>query len=132
MFAELSFARPDEGEPRIGYAISAALLGDEQRAITVMRTALEIEPESLASVPIDAPLLDLYRVLLDRYTERARDAGRDPDGLLMAAVLRYLLGDTAAAFFASDAAIRSGDESIGAANLKSFSPAWQWYRTARS
>ncbi|MDY7109821.1 MAG: hypothetical protein SYC29_14405 [Planctomycetota bacterium] len=118
MFSDLVYALPYEGEARIGYALASGLLYRDSAAVSAMRRAMRDEPSALRAVPRDASLRQRLRSLLDFYADRARRDFGDLDALFMVAALRYLLDEPSVAYFAADAAIRSGDEDTATRNLK--------------
>ncbi len=118
MFSDLVYALPYEAEARIGHAISAGLLNLNTAAVADMRRAVRDRPEALGEVPKDAPIREQIYRLLDRYSKRVRQNFGDTDGLFMVAALRFMLDDPSAAYFAVDAAIRSGDRDDSAWYLK--------------
>ena len=118
MFSDLVYALPYEAEARIGHAISAGLLNLNTAAVADMRRAVRGRPEALGEVPKDTPLREQIYRLLDRYSNRVREDFGDTDGLFMVAALRFMLDDPSAAYFAVDAAIRSGDRDDSAWYLK--------------
>jgi hypothetical protein len=118
MFSDLVYALPYEGEARIGYALASGLLYRDSAAVSAMRRALRDEPSALRGVPQDPVLREHFRSLLEFYADRARRNFGDLDALFMVAALRYLLDEPSVAYFAADAAIRSGDDDQATANLK--------------
>jgi hypothetical protein len=118
MFGDLVYALPYEGEARIGYAIASGLLYRDDAAVSAMRRAMRDEPSALRAVPRDSIMRDQFRSLLGFYADRARRNFGDLDALFMVAALRYLLDEPSVAYFAADAAIRSGDDDEATDNLK--------------
>ncbi len=111
---------PDRGLPLLGRSLSAALLGREDEAVAAMRDVLQVEPDALDQVPESASLREQTAYLAEQFEARARRQYADVDALFMAASLRYLLGDVAAAHYSIDVAINLGDESASSAVLRSF------------
>jgi hypothetical protein len=97
--------------PRIGYAICAGLLGDDEAAIASMHDALSLDAESMQYVPADDRLEPILGDLASRYDERARSTYGDLDALFMVAAVRTLRGEYAAAAYALDVAVTLGDDS---------------------
>ncbi len=118
MFSELVYALPYEGATRIGYAITTGLLDRDSAAVDAMRRVLIDEPEALRWVPDDPLVGEQILILLDVYADRAREDFGDIDALFMVAALRFILGESADAYFAIDTAINNGDEDASALNLK--------------
>ncbi len=117
MFAAIVAQLPHEVEARVGYAVTTALLGDGERAVALMRRALVDDPKALYDVPPDDAVREKIELLLEAYSALVRANLANPDTLLMAASLRFILEDYPGAFFAIDAAIKAGDEHESAANL---------------
>jgi hypothetical protein len=108
---------PDDGLPRLGYAIAAALLGEED-AITAMRDVMRLDPEAMLYVPDDPRLNEQLEPLARGFDRRARESLRDLDALFMVAALRFLLGEFNEAHFAVDVGIALGDADPAALNLQ--------------
>jgi hypothetical protein len=117
-FAQLVYALPWEGEARLGYAISVGLQWRDDAALEAMRRVLRDDPGALRSAPMDAQMRNQVYRLLEYWDGLARQDWEDEDPLFMSAALRFMLGDTAAAYFAVDSAIRAGDERYSAENLR--------------
>lgn len=117
MFAAIVAQMPYEGEARVGYAVTTALVGDGERAVALMRRALVDDPKALYDVPPDDAVREKIELLLEAYSALVRADLANTDSLLMAASLRFILGDYPGAFFAIDASIKAGDEGESAANL---------------
>ena len=116
-FAAQAQARPGDGLPKIGYALSAALGGDPDIGVWAMRRAVGIDIGALhrvresgeAVAAIDRAVV-LYES--DYDTERP-----DTDKAFMLAVLYDLRGDVRAARAKITEAIGAGDTSLSAAAL---------------
>ncbi|MHC4414877.1 MAG: hypothetical protein ACYS0G_06300 [Planctomycetota bacterium] len=117
-FADLTYALPYEGLPRIGYAITTGLLDDDPAAVDAMRRALRDEPEALWNVPDDPLMQERVRSLEAHYADRVRRDFGDTDGMFMVATLRFVLDEHGNAFFAAEAAIRNGDDDESVYNLR--------------
>ncbi len=99
---------------------------------TILSRLLKVEPGEIESLLFSCayfffvlcgyymirPLREQIYRLLDRYSNRVREDFGDSDGLFMVAALRFMLDDPSAAYFAVDAAIRSGDRDDSARYLK--------------
>lgn len=73
-FAGAAASHPTEGEPKLGYSLSAAMRGDDDRAGYAMRRVLKYEPDVLdrhLPVPIET-----IQKLIDRYEYQDSDDGR--------------------------------------------------------
>ncbi len=67
-FAAAATSRPKDGEPKLGYALSAALRGDDSRAAYAMRRVLKFEPGALDQpAPVRGQII---QKLIDRYEYR--------------------------------------------------------------
>ena len=112
-------ALPEDGLPRVGFAISAALVAEHEAAVEAMRDALRVDPESLHYVPGDERLQVQFREMADLYQYQARRAYGDVDALFMVAVLSYLLDEPTGAHYAIDVGINLGDDDPSAHALRS-------------
>lgn len=117
LFDSLSYERPSAGEPRVGYAMAAALREDDVTAHAAIRRAFECDPWG-ARVPDRRGLDDLVECLVDRYDRIAERRRRDADAHFMLASFAYLEGSTRLARHAIDDAARYGDCSTSARNLQ--------------
>ena len=108
-FATEAQRHPGRGLPRIGYAISQALAGNEDKAVWAMRRALACEPESLKEVDADPALRRRINELAAKYDRRVREGFSRSDDLFMLAALRTIQGEYAAAYKVIRAAIERGD-----------------------
>jgi tetratricopeptide (TPR) repeat protein len=115
----LAGALPDDGLPLVGHALAASLLVEHDDAITSMREALRVDPESLRYVPDDERLRGRLAELVEHYEYRARHQYGDLDALFMAAALWYLLNQEDAAHYAINVAVTLGDSDSSTLSLKS-------------
>ncbi len=118
VFANQANSHPQAGQPKVGYALSSAMLGDLDGGVSAMRRALRTDPDSLHYLTVDEALQPYILDVADRYEERFNGSGRNPDNAFMISALRYLLDDTDAARFAIGQAIDNGDDSTSTANLR--------------
>ncbi len=118
VFVNQADSYPEAGQPKVGYALSSAMLGDLDKGVWAMRRALRTDPDSLHYLTADDSLQPYILDVADRYEERFNGSGRDPDNPFMIAALRYLLDDKDAARSAIGQAIDNGDESTSTANLR--------------
>jgi len=64
-FGQAASAHPKEGEPKLGYALAAAMRGDDDRAAFAMRRVRRFEPDVLdRTAPVAAETL---QTLIERY-----------------------------------------------------------------
>ena len=118
VFFSQAASNPKAGQPKVGYALSAALLGDLDRGVWAMRRALSSDTDSLHYVDVNEALRPQLYELVHDYQERSDRSARDPDAAFMASALYYLLDDNDAARVAISQAVDSGDDSASAANLR--------------
>jgi hypothetical protein len=111
-------ASPEDGLPQIGIAIAAGLLGQYDKAIAAMRSALRADPDAFAEVPINQPLADQLIALLTHYRNITRDKPEDIEARFMQAAIRHLLGQDAMAYYSIDTAIKAGDNDESARVLE--------------
>ena len=100
-FARAYRLRPCDAEPRIGYAVAAALRCEDRAAVWSMRRAFEVDARD-AVLPSNGLIErrveragQRYEDLIDRRERRGRRP--EVDDLFMAAATRYLVGDAAQA-----------------------------------
>lgn len=72
-FARAAEASPHDGIPKIGYALSAALRGNDDLAAWAFERAERIDPDALQRIRLSEPLQDAVERLIERY-EEADDA----------------------------------------------------------
>lgn len=109
---------PSLGIPRIGYSITAARLGDLPTGVRAMREALHYDPKSLNHVPRNELLDAKIGNVLDRYRSSYERSESQADPAFMIACLEYILGHKAKAAASLDKALKSGDDSVAAQNLR--------------
>lgn len=116
-FARLAGREPDAGGPKIGYALSAARVGDLTNAARAMRRVLRVDPDALADVPMDEALYAQVETLRTQYMKRLARFDHDRDGAVMLAAVCYLLGETESARYAIGYLTANGDRSATTENL---------------
>jgi len=73
-FGRAAMAAPKAGEPKLGYALAAAMRGDDARAAYAMRRVLRFDRQTLDQAPpISAKIL---AELIERYEYQNTDDGR--------------------------------------------------------
>ena len=107
-FAVLALRSMDDAEPRLGYALAAAMLGRDETAVWAMRRAVTVDSASLGDLPPGAALQQRLRRLAEGYSSRARTPGA-VEALFMTGALRYLLHEEQAAAALIAEAISQGD-----------------------
>ncbi len=118
IFAAQASGRPNEGRPKVGFALSAAAGGDLRRGVWAMRRAMRIDPNSMHYMTIDQPLRSRVEQLVTRYNDDAGRTVRNAEAAFMLASLHYLLGDMNSARNAVDQAVADGDPNSSTSNLK--------------
>lgn len=116
-FSRMARLRPTEGEPRIGYALSVAGLGDLRRGARAMRRALRTDP-TLLDLTIDGRLRSRIHSLTAGYLTRLENNQADRDAAFMLAVLYGLIGDTESARYAMGLLESAGDQTPSAMELR--------------
>lgn len=117
-FTHAMNAHPADSLPKIGYAISAALLDRDQESVAVMREALRLDAESIMEVPQSPALASQVQALIDRYRMVGFDALGERDLHFMVAVMLTLKGELAMAYYAIDTTSEQGDNDASTTNLK--------------
>jgi hypothetical protein len=108
-FESLVLTRPELGGARVGYGLALGLNARLPECAGALRLALMESPEGFADLPMTPALTDRIRQLAEYAAEAVRIDPNDTDALFIVAVTRMLIGDNAVAYFAIDAAYRSGD-----------------------
>jgi len=117
VFGALARAHPRDAFSGAGYALAAALLGEDEAAVRAMRWAVETDPVSLGDLTGNERLEMIVRDLLAYFAAKAGGPGRDVDALFMTAVMHYLLHEDNAALSAIAEAIHRGDSDRSARAL---------------
>ncbi len=120
VFATQAGQHQTDGVPKVGYALSAAMQGDLNKAAWAMRRAFSIDPDSLHYLKIDASLRASIDGLLTEYHNQLKYAqgNRHFDVAFMIAALNYLVHEQAAARIAIEKLVaKLGDNSQSAQNL---------------
>ncbi len=118
IFGQEARSDPRKGGPKVGYALSAAAMGDLDRGAWAMRRALSMDPSALHYLTIDAALRPRLEEIMDRYRENADPAPDKADSAFMLASVHYLLGDIESAESAIVLAVVEGDRGNATVNLK--------------
>ncbi len=109
---------PDNGVPKVGYALASAMTGDRTSGVWAMRRALRSHPQSLQYVTINEQLRPKIEHIAYQFEQALDYAAQDPDAAFMVAALHHLLRNTEKAHHAIERAIRDGDHSVSAKNLR--------------
>ena len=120
VFATQAGKQHNDGVPKVGYALSAAMQGDLNKAAWAMRRAFRIDPDSLHYMKIDASLRTSIDTLLAEYHNQLNYAqgNRHFDVAFMIAALNYLIHENDAARVAIEESVdKLGDNSPSAINL---------------
>ena len=108
-FAVVCLSRLDDAAPKTGYALAAALRGQDETAVRVMRRALETDAEAVGELAIDETLARRVRRLIDHYAGLARQTGA-ADAHFMAGALHALVDDVEDGLASVAEAIDAGDD----------------------
>ena len=91
IFAIQSQQQPDNGLPRLGFALAAAKKGETARAARAMRRAVRLDAEALDRLPVNRKL---KTTLADLSADNPPDIpDADPDRAFLRATLFYLQED---------------------------------------
>ena len=121
VFATQAGNHQNDGVPKVGYALSAAMEGDLNKAAWAMRRAFRIDPDSLHYLKIDVSLRTSIDTLLAEYHNQLNYAqgNRHFDVAFMIAALNYLIHENDAARVAIEESVdKLGDNSPSAINLQ--------------
>ncbi len=116
-FVDEASSHPNQGRPKVGYALSAAAGGDLVRGVWAMRRALRIDPNAMHSVTVDGALRHRVEQLIARYVESADYALDDAEATFMLASLYYLLRESDSARNAVKVALAGDASSPSTVNL---------------
>ncbi len=116
-FARLAGRKPAAGGPKIGYALSAAQLGDLTNAARAMRRVLRVDPKALATVPIESSLRIRLDTLRTQYMRRLARFDHDRDAAVMLAAVCCLIGEADTARYAIGYLTANGDRGPATENL---------------
>lgn len=118
IFGQEAQSDPRNGGPKVGYALSAAAMGDLDRGAWAMRRALSMDPDALHYLTIDATLRPRLEEIMDRYRDNAYPTVDKANSAFMLASMHYLLGDIEAAQSAIVLAVVEGERGNATVNLK--------------
>lgn len=119
-FAQLHDAAPSNTRALVGYAISLAMLDDMAGASSVMRQALATDPGIVSALPLGQQLVDRIRLLEQSAEVASRQAAMSRDALVLLGVWRSMQGRFTEAHLAVLSAQQAGEQSLGAARLRSW------------
>ncbi|MBL1142773.1 MAG: hypothetical protein HND53_12155 [Proteobacteria bacterium] len=94
IFAVQSQQNLISGEPKIGFALAAAIMGDKERAIRTMKKAIRIDANALNHIDTHTIKTTIER-LSANYQSVMHDKLVDTDTTFMTATLAYLQNDYA-------------------------------------
>jgi len=115
-FEAVAQANPGSGEPKIGYALASASLGDFSQGVWAMRHAYRLDREAVGSIKIDARIRPQIEHLLAGYRDTERVDRRE--AAFMRASLYFLLGDMGRAAPELEIALEEGDRSLSTLHLR--------------
>ncbi len=123
-FARQAGLYPQDGNPKLGYAIAAAAAGDLPRGAKAMRRVLRTDPAALRDLSVDQELRPLVRRLTSLYLWRLERHADDQDAAVMLCGLFYLLRHEQSTQYAIDLVIGSGETGPAADNLQQLMNEW--------
>ena len=89
---------PNNSILKVGYALASAETGDLHKGVSVMRSALRSDPDSLHDLTLDEDLQGIVKNLIHRYEDDREDTNLATAATnFMIASLYYLLGDAESA-----------------------------------
>ena len=116
-FADETSSQPNQGRPKVGYALAAAAGGDLVRGVWAMRRALRVDPDAMHYVTVDGALRLRIEQLIASYIENPDDAIDDAEATFMLASLYYLLREPESARIAFRVALGGGASPPSTVNL---------------
>ncbi len=93
-FGIIASSRPYDAQPKIGYALAAAGLGDHTVAATAFRRALKADAHIFKAFRGTPAIVSQLRDLEYRYERTTRENMYDTDAVFLLASVRTLLGAT--------------------------------------
>lgn len=117
-FSKAAEAEPSKGNPKIGYALAAADLGQLDKGIWAMRRALNVDPDALHYVTLNDKLDSKVRRMIDDYVKQQEYSGKQASSSFMLASLHYLRRDMASARSYINQAVRAGHVSSSTKSLQ--------------
>jgi hypothetical protein len=109
-FARLATRHRGNGMPKLGFALAAAMQGDDNVAAASVRHALQTDPQSLNQFSVSQALRTRMTSLIARYQKQEELSYRRGDALIMTASLHYLLGEFTDSQAAIARALENGDK----------------------
>ena len=103
----------NSGEPKVGFALAAAMTGAYDRGVWSMRRALRVDPNSLKQLTFSDKLQRSIVKLIDAYKLKG-----NTDAMFMVAALQYLLNNRVDANAALGEVLSQGDKNESTHNLK--------------
>jgi len=112
-FSDTAHFEPTNSHPKVGYALAAALTGDEKLAIWAMRKAFQIDTPALRELAITDELRKQIQLLLAFYQQ----AEPGNDSAFMTGALHFLIKEERNALSSANHAIGQGDHARSTLNL---------------
>jgi len=113
IFAIQSQQNLNAGEPKVGFAIAAATIGEKDRAIHAMRKAVRIDANALNNIDINT-IKPTVKKLTEDFQSGTNNKPEDADVAFMMASLFYLQQD----YETANTLIAENDQSQSANNLR--------------
>ncbi len=117
-FGRQAESSPSKGNPKIGYALASADLGQLDKGVWAMRRALRNDPGSLHYVALDQNLDSKVKQIIQKYEKKLAYSSRDADAAFMLASLHYLRRDIKAAHNNIDQAMLARHVNTSTKNLR--------------
>jgi len=96
-FGRQAQASPSKGDPKVGFALASADLGQLDKGVWAMRRALRVDPHALHYVVLDQQLNTKLEHIIQQYEQKLAYSSNDRDAAFMLASLHYLRRDIKAA-----------------------------------
>lgn len=88
---------PDESEPKVGYALAAASIGNYSAGVWAMRRAFQTDPMGMEYLSLGDWSREPLESLAQRYEQFRYNDPADPDPAFMVAALHFLMNEPSAA-----------------------------------
>lgn len=121
--ALVAFARecdtsPNASLPKIGFALTSAMLSRDGDAVWAMRRALRTNPEGIMYFPRNPAFAPALTDLAEHYRAQANADPSNTDAQFMLAAVSFLRDDLYTARMAANSAVHYGDTDASVYNLK--------------
>lgn len=108
-FSDLMRHHPTDATVRVGYAVAAALAGQDAAANSALRAAMACDPNVLARIRLETCLTQRLAHTVNRMADELHRGYGSPNDRFVIAALQYLRSDYRSAYRVANNAIYYGD-----------------------